>query len=258
MQAIILAAGEGKRLRPYTLDHPKCMVQFNNEAIIDTMIERLKNIGINQDQITLVTGYQFEKLEYLDVNKVHNYNYKNTNMLFSLMCARDILNSGDDVLILYSDIIMSLENYEVIKKQLGGITLLSNRHWEKLWRLRMENPIDDLESFKLSCGGQLLEIGSKIKNLNELHGQFMGVIKLHRKIIPNVLAAYDDLKYKSSMKTHKFNNMFMTDFLQYLINKKFDINVEQVDGGWLEIDTIEDLEAYEALLVNGQITEYLT
>ena len=82
MKVIILAAGEGKRLRPYTIDKPKCMVKLNGDAIIDTMVDSLINVGVKKQQITIVTGYKHEKLKYLDLNEIHNHSFQSTNMLY--------------------------------------------------------------------------------------------------------------------------------------------------------------------------------
>lgn len=256
MKVIILAAGEGKRLRPYTIDKPKCMVELNGKALIDRMVSSLIDVGIKKQQITMVTGYKREKLKYLDINEIYNESFQSTNMLYSLMCARDVIKSGEDLLILYSDILLSLTNYKTLLKRTEGISLLSNRNWEKLWSVRMEKPLDDLESFKVSRSGRLLEIGEKIESFTELHGQFMGVVKIHKSIAPAVLSAYEQLKSKSHPNLDTFNNMYMTDFLQYLINNDFEIGVEQVDGGWLEVDTVTDLKAYEKLTKLGEIEQF--
>ena len=256
MKVIILAAGEGKRLRPYTIDKPKCMVKLNGNSIIDTMVNSLINVGIRKQQITIVTGYKHEKLKYLDLNEIHNYSFQSTNMLYSLMCAKSVIKSGDDILILYSDILLSHTNYSSLLKRTSGISLLSNLNWEKLWRVRMENPLDDLETFKVSPNGRLLEIGGKLKSFDELQGQFMGVVKINREIAPAVLKAYEELKLKFHQDRDTFNNMYMTDFLQYLINNGFEIGVEQVNGGWLEVDTVNDLNTYDDLIKRGEIEQF--
>ena len=64
MQAIILAAGMGKRLREYTLDNTKCMIKVNNERLIDRTLESLFLVHVSR--IILVIGYKGENVkEYL-------------------------------------------------------------------------------------------------------------------------------------------------------------------------------------------------
>ena len=50
--------------------------------------------------------------------------------------------------------------------------------------------------------------------------------------------------------------MYMTDFLQYLINIGFEIDIEQVNGGWLEVDTVDDLKTYDELIKRGEIEQF--
>ena len=250
MQIIILAAGEGKRLRPLTNDRPKCMVKFGKISLVDRMISNLMQLGIQKSQVHIITGYMGNKLDYLGINMIHNPNFDSTNMVYSLMCARDVLNCGDDILILYSDIIMSQYNYKRIIEQTEGIRVPSNNNWEKLWRLRMENPINDLESFKFNDKGELLEIGKKIGDLNELDGQFMGVITLNRNIAPHLVKAFESLSEGCITKKRDLDNIYMTEFIQYLITSGITIHVDKLNGGWLEVDTISDLESYEKMLTN--------
>ena len=106
------------------------MVKLNGDAIIDTMVDSLINVGVKKQQITIVTGYKHEKLKYLDLNEIHNHSFQSTNMLYSLMCARDVIKSGEDLLILYSDILLSHTNYKTLLKPTAGISLLSNRNWK--------------------------------------------------------------------------------------------------------------------------------
>ena len=71
MKGIILAAGEGKRLRPLTKNVPKCMVQFKGKQIIDYVLEAFRDAGIND--IYLVKGY---KAEVLKKNRQRNFSIK--------------------------------------------------------------------------------------------------------------------------------------------------------------------------------------
>ena len=253
MQIIILAAGEGSRLRPLTNDKPKCMVKLGEISLIDRMIGNLIQLGIQKSQIHIVTGYMDYKLNYLGIDMIYNSRFDRTNMVYSLMCARDVLTCGDDVLILYSDIAMSQQNYQKIIGKTEGIRVASNKKWEEIWRLRMENPITDLESFKLNRKGELIDIGKKIDDLGELDGQFMGIITLNKNFAPLFVEAFVDLREDDITNQSNLDNMYMTDFIQYLINSGLTIHVDNLHGGWLEVDTKSDLEIYDTLLTSEGI-----
>ena len=110
MQAVILAAGMGKRLKALTADNTKCMVKVNGVTLIERVLRQLDSIGL--DRIVVVTGYQGVKLtSYIQSLKVatpiefvDNPIYDKTNNIYSLMLAKDYL-VRDDTLLLESDLI---------------------------------------------------------------------------------------------------------------------------------------------------------
>ena len=121
MQAMILAAGMGKRLGKYTRSCTKCMVRVGNARLIDRMVAALKQAGIHK--LIMVVGYEGEQLEaYLretakDMELVFIYNrdYQKTNNIYSLFLAKFELEK-DDTLLLESDLIFD-ENIisEIVK-----------------------------------------------------------------------------------------------------------------------------------------------
>ena len=70
MKAIILAAGEGKRLRPLTEDVPKCMVTLFGKSLLERQIEIFRQCGI--DDISIVTGYCHDKITFPNVQYFRN------------------------------------------------------------------------------------------------------------------------------------------------------------------------------------------
>ncbi|MBO4266293.1 MAG: phosphocholine cytidylyltransferase family protein [Lachnospiraceae bacterium] len=104
MQAIILAAGMGKRLKEYTQDNTKCMVKVNGVTMIERLLRQLDDRRL--DRIIIVVGYEGRKLEdYVrtlgiatDVEFVNNPIYDKTNNIYSLALAKDFLLEDDTVL----------------------------------------------------------------------------------------------------------------------------------------------------------------
>ena len=89
MKAIILAAGEGKRLRPYTEDRPKCMVEINGVSLLDRQISVIRSLGI--EEIILIGGYKGDSLLPKGTKLIINPRYQETNMVWSLFCGEDEL-----------------------------------------------------------------------------------------------------------------------------------------------------------------------
>lgn len=110
MQAIILAAGMGKRLKELTHDNTKCMVKVNGVSLIERMLKQLAALALNR--IVIVIGYEGHKLkEYianLDIHTeiiyVENSIYDKTNNIYSLALAKKYLIE-DDTILLESDLI---------------------------------------------------------------------------------------------------------------------------------------------------------
>ena len=101
MNAIILAAGKGERLRPLTNKIPKCMVKLFDKTLLEYQIDVFKSCNIND--VTVVTGYESDKIKIDGINFLHNQNYDTTNMVETLFCAEEKLS--ENVIISYGDII---------------------------------------------------------------------------------------------------------------------------------------------------------
>lgn len=110
MQAIILAAGMGKRLKNFTKNNTKCMVQVNGVSLIERMLKQLDVLALNR--IIIVIGYEGKKLQnYIGslnnttpIVYIENSVYDKTNNIYSLALAKEYLLE-DDTLLLESDLI---------------------------------------------------------------------------------------------------------------------------------------------------------
>lgn len=110
MQAIILAAGMGRRLGEFTADNTKCMLEVNGVRLIDRMLRQLGTLNLSR--IVVVIGYEGQKLkDYLLANYptapiefVENAVYDKTNNIYSLWLARDYM-AEEETLLLESDLI---------------------------------------------------------------------------------------------------------------------------------------------------------
>ena len=240
MKVLVLAAGQGKRLRPLTNDIPKCMVSYKNKPIIDYIINTVKNFGIND--IAVVCGYKKNVLKkYLKeyyLTFFSNDEYDSTNMVTTLFEAKEYMD--DDLIVSYSDIVYK---EGVLKKLIDSnheIAVIVDRKWRELWAKRMENPLDDAETLKIQ-NGRIIELGRKPKNFNEIEGQYIGLIKISKNIIKNVIEFYEKFDKRIIYDGFDYKSMYLTSFIQMMINNSFEVSPVFIDGGWIEIDTSEDL-----------------
>jgi choline kinase len=243
MRAIILAAGQGTRLRPLTDDRPKCMVEYRDKKIIDYILDSMQECNIND--INIVNGYKSEVLTtYLNTKKIKyftNEKFESTNMVYTLFCAKDIMDS--DIIISYADIIYSKDILQKLIDSDDDISVVVDRKWRELWSQRMQNPLDDAETLKLDSGN-IIELGKKPDSYDDIEGQYIGLIKISKNMIKKIVSFYESLDKNIMYDSKDYNNMYMTSFIQMIIdNQLAEVKPVFIDGGWIEIDSIDDLKS---------------
>ena len=246
-KVIILAAGSGSRLRPYTQNNPKCLVRLGGRALLEWQLRTMRACSL-QD-VTIVTGYEKEQLEGFGCKTVWNERWETTNMVMSLWCAREQML--DDVVITYADLVYQKSVLQPLLDSDSDISVLIDKDFLRLWKFRFADPVHDLESLKIDAAGHITEIGQKIKTLDGVHGQYMGLIRCRNKgleFFKNVMAE----KFASG----ELNKIYMTDLLQEIIKRGFPVKAVPVASGWLEVDTKNDYEIMEKGFLDGSIKKF--
>ena len=170
---IILAAGEGTRLRPFTLDRPKCLVEVEGKSLLDRQLEVLESAKL--DQIVIVGGYKGDKLKGKGAKLKSNPRFSETNMVCTLFCAEDELMEG--AIVAYGDIVYSKEVLMQLLDSKADIAVAVDLDWESYWRARNEDPLSDAETLKMDGDGRILELGGTPTSIKEIEGQYMGLMK---------------------------------------------------------------------------------
>lgn len=252
-KVLILAAGQGTRLRPLTNDKPKCLVQLLGNSLLERQVNTLKSCGV--DTIHIATGYREDQIRNLGFDTTLNPKYASTNMVETLFCASEYMVEGEDLIIAYGDIVYQKGNLKELLNCSEEIALMVDKNWKSLWSLRLENPLDDAETLKLDKGF-VTELGKKPISYSEIEGQYTGLIKIRGDKIKEFKDFYLNLDRTASYDGQDFFNMYMTSFLQMLINSGWKAKAVEVEGGWLEIDSVDDLDCYEDLYHQGKLSEF--
>lgn len=239
LKAIILAAGEGSRLRPYTLDRPKCLVEIDGYSLLDRQLAVLATESICP--IILVGGYLVEMLKRPDIEIRINPLYSETNMVWTLFCAESDLEG--DVVVSYGDIVYSREALRALLNSTADVAVTVDMDWEEYWHARSENPLDDAETLKLAADGRILEIGQKPGSLGEIEGQYMGLMKFSAAGCKLLKKVFYDAKMVGKLRGKPVENAYMTDLLQAVIDLGFRVEAVPVHGGWVEVDTVSDMKS---------------
>lgn len=238
MKVIILAAGRGSRMGKSTEELPKCMVKLWGKTLIDMCISTLNEGGISNSDIGIVTGYHKEKINIDNVCYFHNDNWENTNMVMSLFKASEWLKQ-EDCIVCYSDIVFHKNAIKALIECDKDVAITYYTNFMKLWNLRFENPLDDLESFIIDKNNYVLEIGKKVQDISSVQGQFMGLVKFTPKGWKQVEKA---LEYPTPKPIEKLD---MTTLLNHMINLGYSLYGIKTTELWLECDNENDCRLYE-------------
>lgn len=240
--ALILAAGRGSRLGAHTEARPKGMVELLGRPMLQWQVDALHAAGI--DEVTVATGYRAEVIEALGVPTVHNAEWEHTNMVGTLLAAAAHFTAGP-VIVSYSDIVYHPDHVRALSAAHASLAITYDRRWEDLWSLRFADPLSDAETFDIR-DGQLVTIGEKPGSIDEVRGQYMGLLRFapegFARVQEVVAAAGDEGRRK----------LDMTTLLRRVLATGMPIAAVPVDGRWLEVDHAGELAAYEARLAQGE------
>ena len=250
MRAIILAAGQGQRLMPYTRAVPKCLVELAGRPLLLHQIQALAAAGI--DDVHIVTGYRADKIAALGFHTIRNPLFAKTNMVASLMCAADLMDGTDDVLIGYSDIVYEPRLIREIQVCNSCLATVVDRQWRRLWEARFDDPLADAETLRLDVDGGIVDIGRRPESYDEIEGQYVGLTKVAASHARGLV----DFHHSIAEAGMDVAQMDMTGFLQLLLAAGWPLQGALVRGGWLEVDSASDLELYRALHEQGQLGTY--
>jgi L-glutamine-phosphate cytidylyltransferase len=239
-KSIILAAGQGTRLRPLTESMPKCLVKIAGRPLLDYQLDALKACGIRD--IHLLGGFEAECLKPYDLPLFLNENFATTNMVHSLFCAKELFLEEGELVISYGDIVYSTNTLSKLLSSRAPINVIVDMNWQSYWESRFEDPLLDAETLRLSSDDEILEIGAKPTDLSQIEGQYVGLLKLSSEGKRTFLEEYE--RFSSPRINGKTREeAYLTDFLQELINRGIVIQAVKAFDPWIEVDNPEDLES---------------
>jgi L-glutamine-phosphate cytidylyltransferase len=239
---VIVAAGRGTRLRPFTDRAPKCLHPFAGRRLIDWQLEALRANGIAR--IGMVRGYRKEMLAEFGLETWDNPRWEETNMVYSLLCAREALLAAETVVVAYADIVYEPRLIAALLAASDDVATTVDLDWLSLWRIRFADPLSDAESLKMDRAHAILDIGRKVKSLGEIEAQYMGLLKFTAKGM-RAFVDYCDARGAGAEK------LAMTDVLAGLTGQGTLVRGVPVRGGWLEFDGTSDVAAYAKLGPSG-------
>lgn len=255
MRLIILAAGQGTRLRPLTDDRPKCLVELGGRPLLEWQIASARQVGISD--IVVIGGYKIDHLKKYDVRLIENPEYATTNMVRTLLCAQELF--ADGFIMAYGDIVYSASVLERLLADVHAISVTVDRQWRSYWERRLEDPLSDAETLKIDVNGNLIEVGQKPQSYADIQAQYIGLVAFRQPGLKQLQATVERVLKENQAGANPFNGkrnldaLYMTDLLQGMIQSGVDLNAFQIDGGWIEVDSVSDLALAEKLLTEGRL-----
>jgi len=250
MQALILAAGMGKRLKELTRDSAKCMVKVNGRTLIERMLSHLDELNLRE--IIIVVGYKAEGLiSYINtltvqtpITFVKNEVYSTTNNIYSLYLARDYLLK-DDTLLLESDLILS---DGVLRK------LIHNPYPNLALVAKYENWMDGTV---VTLDGQK----NIMSFVEKKEFDYTNVLNYYKTVnIYKFSKEFSQLYYVPFLKAYidsQGTNEYYEQVLKVLrVIEKSPIKAEVLEEeAWYEIDDIQDLDIAESIFSEERFTK---
>ena len=254
MRAVILSAGRGSRIHPYTENRPKCLTELGGMTLIGRQIATLRSGGV--DDIVIAAGYKAEMLELPGTRMVLNPNWEFTNMVETLFCAE--AEFGEEVIVSYGDIVYEPRVLAALLTSRYEISVAVDENWRAYWEHRFEDPSNDAESLRLNEEGRITDIGNPVSDISEIEAQYMGLMRFKGGGVRALKEARNNFSpfHRPWMENRPPEQAYMTDLLMEMVLMGFPVHAVPVEGGWLEIDTVKDYETAAAMIENGTIDRF--
>lgn len=231
MKAIILAAGRGTRLYPYTQYIPKCLLDIGGLTILEHQLNHIKDCGISE--VVIVVGFGFERVENflrtfdglgMRIKTLYNPFYQTTNSLISLWIARGEMN--EDIVVMNGDDVYEID---VLDKALS----LSN---EKICLPIKRKKNYEEEDMKVNLdNGRIVDISKSINR--NISAESVGLRVFRDTGVEIIKRAIEE-----EMRSPGAEKKWYISSIQRLINKGYKIKSLDIDElFWMDVDYPVDL-----------------
>lgn len=247
MQAMMLAAGMGRRMGKYTESCTKCMITVGGKTLLERAVEAIKEAGI--EKLIMVIGYEAEKLRaYVDemnfgisIEYVYNYDYETTNNIYSLYLAKDYLRK-DDTVLLESDLIFEplIVSDVVSAEQKNMVVVAKYEQW-------MDGTVVTLNKQK-----HVLDFVDKTKFRYEDVDSYYKTVNIYK--FSKEFSEKQYLPFLEAYLTAYGTNQYYEQVLKifaHIKNSELSAFILQ-NQNWYEIDDVQDLDIADTMFAQDE------
>ncbi len=227
---------------PTTAGAPKCFAEVDDRRILDWAVSAFQENDL--DDINFIGGYRIEKVqeEYPQFTLRHNDEWENNNILASLFFAEDLMDGP--FICCYSDILFSSPVIAKLKASDDDIVLGVDTEWLDRYEHRLEHPSDDAEKV-VARNGAITRVHREVSDA-QAHGEFIGAAKFSADGAAQLKEAYRVCRERYSGARFReakiFEKAYLIHLFQEMIEQGTQMTHVDTPGGYIEIDTQEDLD----------------
>jgi choline kinase len=255
MRPIVIGAGRGSRLGVETDEIPKALVPVMGRPMLEWILDALGAAGFARRDIVFICGYRADvmKARYPEFTYVENRDWERNNILASLLCARDFL--ADGFVSTYADIVYRGSTVKKLIASPHDKVLVCDTDWRRRYVDRSLHPESDGEKM-VAEGTRVVELSRRIA-AERATGEFIGVTKVSPEGAKEIAAAFDEARAaaaaaatalhagKTWREGRTFERAYLIDLFQEMIEQGSEFHRVDTHGGYMEIDTREDLACAE-------------
>jgi choline kinase len=249
--AVVIAAGMGRRLAPFTDAMPKCLVPVAGQPMLVRAIAAFRQAGI--ERVVVIRGYKAEVLEARKaelgpgVSFVENPGFASNNILQSLFTARAQL--AEPLLFSYSDIVFDAAVVRELVAHPAPDALVVDTDFAAIYEGRDQHPLDEAEVCAIDAAGKVTTVGKRALPAARAAGEFIGLGKLSAAGVHALVETYDrraaELAPDSPYGRNTWRGAYLTDLLEDAMAGGLELAASTIRGRWREIDTTQDLARAE-------------
>jgi choline kinase len=245
MRPIVIGAGRGSRLGPETDEIPKALVPVMGRPMLEWILDALVAGGFARRDVVFICGYKAEvvRARYPEFTYVENRDWERNNILASLLCARPFLMGG--FVSSYADIVYRASIVQKLVSSRGALVLGCDTDWRRRYVDRSQHPETDAEKMRAE-GDRVVELSRRIPS-EQASGEFIGLVKATSDGAAALAAAFDEVSAAWSGRAdpwregRTFARAYLIDLFQYMIERDTPFQHIDMHGGYMELDTREDL-----------------